>query len=37
LQSAQLVANELRPLVQDRNINELVQHFACGTPHRFII
>ena len=37
LQSAQLVANELRPLVQDRNIDELVQHFSRGTPHRFII
>jgi hypothetical protein len=37
LQFAQLAADELCPLFQHRNVDELVQHFSCGTPHRFIV
>jgi hypothetical protein len=37
LQFAQLAADELCPLFQHRNVDELVQHFSRGTPHRFIV
>ena len=32
-----LAAKRLRPIGQHRNIDELVQHFSCGTPHCFIV
>ena len=37
LQFVVLAAKRLRPIVQHRNIDELVQHFSRGTPHRFIV
>jgi hypothetical protein len=37
LQFAQQAADDLRPLFQHRNVDELVQLFSRGTPHRFIV
>jgi hypothetical protein len=34
---ALLAASELRPFFQHCNIDELVQHFARCTPHRFVV
>jgi hypothetical protein len=36
-QFAQQVVSALCPLFQDRNVDELMQHFSCCSPHCFVI